>query len=352
MARKDYLVEGGLLECTLGTAPGEMLVTSQQRLRIKTKLKATSADKTLKPPFFGTCTCSSPNPPCSPVLQEWQQTSQKATMGTKTFLLNTSKVQCSKGGLITVKNTGQKLVGTGKDEAESDDVKPKLEGEIIFANGYLSSSLGGSLNAMLDLHPDDPNPKLYRGHNVNEANKIDPEDIQLHSEVEEINALTDAQIEQDEDDKKLVIPIAFPVSMMPPTPSLRTINIKFKVPKFMKAVPDFTQKEFKDTFYGYWNSIENDNGGSDTYAKYFNATKQHFLNGSHGLGSNAAHRLDHGLAQGYHWARFQWAILPKQEVEETKKKMPYIESFSPAYKPITVVMHSPKIFGKKTMITL
>lgn len=61
MARK-YVVEGAHLECTLGTSPGKITVLSQQKLTIQGKLKATDKDKLLEPPFFGSCTCKSPNP--------------------------------------------------------------------------------------------------------------------------------------------------------------------------------------------------------------------------------------------------------------------------------------------------
>ena len=92
---------------------------------------------------------------------------------------------------------------------------------------------------------------------------------------------------------------------------------------------------------GILNLFSNEFKGTQTYADHFNAgSNQHFLNGSYGLGSNAAYRLDHGIAQGYHWAKYQWGIVPKQEVEDTKDKIPYIESYSPAYKPLTMVMHS------------
>ncbi|WP_373516817.1 DUF4280 domain-containing protein [Pricia sp.] len=198
MARRDYVVEGAILECTLGTAPGEMIVTSQQKVRIDGKLKATSEDKIPKPPFFGSCTCSSPNPPCTPVFKDWQLTSKGSTMGDKTFLMADSKVPCEKGGLVTVKDVGQKLVGTGKEEPELDEKYPELKGEIIFANGYLSSSLGGALNAVLDMNPDEPSPNLQRGWNANENDPIDEKDILLSREFERINAMSATEIEKDE----------------------------------------------------------------------------------------------------------------------------------------------------------
>lgn len=361
MARRDYVVEGAQLECTLGTAPGELVVTSQQKVRIKKKLKATNKDKMLKPPFFGSCTCSSPNPPCSPVLKEWQLTSKKSTMGDKTFLMADSKIQCEKGGTITIKDVGQDLVGTGKKEPELDDKYPELKGEIIFANGYLSESLGGVYNALFDKNPDDVDRFTARGHNVNEKNKIDDEDILLASELEETNNMSPDEIEADRKSKAAAVnyptiemtdvQLQFPMGMSPTIPYLPPINMKvptlekgtgyIDIPEVAKPIPRLTKKETKKLFWGYWNDIRNDYKGSQTYAKYFNAeNREHFLNGSHGLGSNAAHRMDHGIAQGYHWAMYQWGIIPKDEVDETKEKVPYIESYSPAYKPITIVMHS------------
>lgn len=342
MARRDYVVEGAILECTLGTAPGEMVVTSQQKVKIGGKLKATNEDKMPKPPFFGSCTCSSPNPPCSPVFKEWQLTSKRSTMGDKTFLMADSQVPCEKGGIVTVTDVGQKLVGTGKQEPELDEKYPELKGEIVFANGYLSSSLGGALNAVLDMNPDEPGPNLQSGWNANENSSIDEKDILLSRELEKINAMSASEIEKDEK-RNALVKIPFPVMVYPGIP--RLAEIPFDIPMVndtdFKSVDQFSLQEHKNVFWGYWNQIGNLKKGSETYAEYFNAkNNQHFLNGSHGLGSNAAHRMDHGIAQGYHWAKFQWGIIPKEEVEDAKDKVPYIESYSPAYKPLTIVMHS------------
>ncbi|WP_373516789.1 DUF4280 domain-containing protein [Pricia sp.] len=352
MARRDYVVEGALLQCTLGTAPGEMVVTSQQKVEICGKLKATSEDKIPKPPFFGSCTCSSPNPPCSPVLKEWQLTSKGSSIGNKAFLMNNSRIPCEKGGMVTIKDVGQKLVGTGREESELDEKYPELKGEIIFANGYLSDSLGGALNALKDLNPDEASPGLHRGWNANENDPLDESNILLDSELDRAITLTLEEIEKErkEKERKIVFSeektIRYPLSISPLIPPLKNITVNIPeisatLPKQSKTIPVLTQQELKMIFWGYWNEIGNHRRGSKTYASYFNAEKnEHFLNGSHGLGSNAAHRLDHGIAQGYQWAMHQWEIIPKEEVDETKEKVPYIESYSPAYKPLTLVMHS------------
>ena len=360
MARRHYLVEGGKLQCDKGSAMAEMIVTSQQKLTIKKKLKATSEDKTCKPPFFGSCACAN-NSPCSPILQEWKLTSKKSRMGNKTFVMKNSLIQCSKGGMVTVKDVGQTLVGTGKEEPELDKKYAKLQGEIIFANGYLSESLGGIYNALFDRNPDESSFFTARGHNVDEKNKINEQDMLTAIELERIHNMTAEEIEADRKSNNIAIhyptlefkdgKVPFPMMMSPAIPLLIQIPVKVPVikdgeanidiPKFIKPVPLFTQNELKSTFWGYWNDIRNDSEGSNTYAKHFNAGRnQHFLNGSHGLASNAAHRMDHGIAQGYHWAEFQWGILPKEQVDAVKEKTPFIKSHSPSYKPLTMVMHS------------
>lgn len=105
--RRKYIVEGAELECTLGAQTGKIIVTSQQKVKIQGKLKATNKDKELEPPFFKKCKCYWPNPTCKPNLLEWQLTSKKAVMGSKTFVMEDSKIQCVKGGIITIKNSGQ-----------------------------------------------------------------------------------------------------------------------------------------------------------------------------------------------------------------------------------------------------
>ena len=81
--------------------------------------------------------------------------------------------------------------------------------------------------------------------------------------------------------------------------------------------------------------------GTEIYSAYFNALgNEHFINGSHGLGSTASHRIDHGIAQGYTWAKENWNLETYEYVEGNKEDDPHIETFSPAYKPVTIVGHS------------
>ncbi|MDT7830124.1 hypothetical protein RQM65_15760 [Pricia sp. S334] len=76
------------------------------------------------------------------------------------------------------------------------------------------------------------------------------------------------------------------------------------------------------------------------YARYFNAYRNdHYINGSHGLGSNAAHRIDHGIALGYLWAKGNWGIWASDsDIFDSGAEA--FKSFTPAYRPVTIVAHS------------
>ncbi|MBI9058547.1 MAG: PAAR domain-containing protein [Labilibaculum sp.] len=272
------------------------------------------------------------------------------------MIKGTSKdLQKAKENIEELKKEAQEQ-DTGEEEEKQ---LPKLQGEIIFVNGYLSESLGGILNALLDINPDSKKyfSNLSRGHNVDEENHINDDDILTADELEAINNMTDAEKLEDSfsipyvklgESREATVP--FPIGLSP-VPNFMPCKIKYPtfqigklgidLPNVIKPIPKLTKVELKEVFYGYWNQLGNGNSASKVYADYFNATgREHFINGSHGLGSNAAHRLDHGIALGYHWAKYNWKIKTKKEVDAQKSEKPQIESLSPAYKPITIVMHS------------
>lgn len=66
------------LQCSLGAAPQTIAVTSHAIMKIAGELVATENDKaaTVNIPSFGTCKCSSYNPPCMPSPQKWQNTAE------------------------------------------------------------------------------------------------------------------------------------------------------------------------------------------------------------------------------------------------------------------------------------
>ncbi|HET8735296.1 MAG TPA: DUF4280 domain-containing protein [Pricia sp.] len=317
MAR-SYVVEGARLQCTLGTSPGKLKVVSQQKLTVQGKLKATNKDKLLEPPFFGSCTCKSPSPPCSPVFQEWQVPSKKASMGDMTFLMDDSKIQCIQGGTISIQDVNQDAVATGEMDKEPDKVLPKLEGEVIFVNGYLSNPVTNSeshYNAIMDKNPDNNDHGTLQGENTNEHNQTHHKDVYTANEHKEReNRSGWEKLWQDE--------------------------LKLRLGRPLSALVRFSYTP-EEKYRGYWNTKTNKMKGTEIYAEHFNARgNEHFINGSHGLGSSASHRIDHGIAQGYTWAKENWNIETSEYVENIREGNPYIETFSPAYKPVTIIGHS------------
>lgn len=311
-----YLVDGAKLQCTLGTSPGKLTVISQQKLDIQGKLQATGKDKLLEPPFFGSCTCKSPNPPCSPALQDWQMPGKKTGMDNEDFILDDSQIQCSQGGMITVLDANQDSVSTGEEDKEIETALPKLEGEIIFVNGFHSDVFENAehtlQNSILDIDPDNTDHKHYKqGESVNERNRADENDIFTNEDLEKElpdNERTEEDIE-------------------------KAINRK-------KLSTRFSFNNGVGKFWGYWNQKANQYEGADMYARFFNAYRNdHYINGSHGLGSNAAHRIDHGIALGYLWAKGNWGIWAADSSIFNDGAEAF-KRFTPVYRPITIVAHS------------
>lgn len=190
---------------------------------------------------------------------------------------------------------------------------PKLQGEIIFVNGYLSDpehNTESHYNAVWDKNPDDSDSGAMKGENADESDRTHPDDIDT------------AQEKRDRDNA--------------PERS-RKEKIKDFLNNPLKGFA-FTPDE---KYYGYWNGIENEYLSTQTYAKYFNAEQHvHYINGSHGLGSNGAHRIDHGISLGYTWASQVYTLLKSEDIEKFKETMPLVEEHSPKYKPVTIVGHS------------
>ncbi|SHF71662.1 hypothetical protein SAMN05443144_11262 [Fodinibius roseus] len=198
------------------------------------------------------------------------------------------------------------FVGTGMSELEPEKGLPKLQGEILFVNGYHSDSFAGNYHALLDITPDEPGFFTMRGDNASERDRSAGSDIFTSGEREAIEEM-----------------------------DLRERHLG------QGDATGKTNDYVLGMFWGYWNSIKNDNKGSEEYARYFNAWRHdHYINGSHGLASNAAHRIDHGVALGYRWARTHWDIRPEEEVTSKKEQAPYVQSYSPPYRPVTLVAHS------------
>ena len=73
------VTDGASMCCTLGTGQTTLTILSQSSRSISGALVATEEDKIglNDIPSFGVCKCISPNPPCLPQPQDWQQTTQK-----------------------------------------------------------------------------------------------------------------------------------------------------------------------------------------------------------------------------------------------------------------------------------
>ena len=81
------ITHGATMYCSLGTEKPNLTVTNQTFRRIADALVGTEGDNKgmVNIPSFGVCKCSSPNPPCLPQPQGWQQTLR--------FKVQTSKVK-------------------------------------------------------------------------------------------------------------------------------------------------------------------------------------------------------------------------------------------------------------------
>lgn len=226
-----------------------------------------------------------------------------------------------------IENIGSKVIQVGKEGGVSYDInaeppkppilnypEPILKGDVIFCSGYLSSpkkNFESYLNVITDKVPDDPKQNPLRGANMSEKKGTDGSDIMTNDELEFINRQGGGTLYSDKNYKET------------------------EYFRWMFSV--------KQQFEGYWEGYENVSKKrySQVFKDYFHAQgNAHFINGSHGLQSSGAHRVEHGIAQGYAWARQKWNIKEKKEVEKVKEKNPGALSYSPEYKPVTVVGHS------------
>lgn len=226
-----------------------------------------------------------------------------------------------------IENIGSKVIQIGKEGGVNYGVpkeppkppmlnypEPVLNGDIIFCNGYLSSpkkNPSSYLNVIMDKVPDDISEKPFRGANMSEKALTDGADVMDNNELEFIDRQGGGTLYSDKN---------------------------YKETEYFRWM--FSAKE---QFEGYWEGYDNVSNKrySQVFKEYFHAQNNaHFINGSHGLQSSGAHRVEHGIAQGYAWAKRKWNIKEKQEIEKAKEKNPGALTYSPQYKPITVVGHS------------
>ena len=99
---------GAIMCCTLGTGQAKLTVLSQSFQSILGVFVATEEDEIglINIPSFGVYKCSSPNPPCTPQPQVWQQTTQKDSINGMKKLTEQSFCMYAKGGRISFVDTG------------------------------------------------------------------------------------------------------------------------------------------------------------------------------------------------------------------------------------------------------
>jgi hypothetical protein len=111
------VVMGATLQCSCGSAPGKLVVTSQLLAKMDNQLAATIMDHapTANIPPFGTCgvltaAASGTPTPCGPATAApWTPGSKSnVKIGNQPALLATDKLICTVAGLITITDPGQK----------------------------------------------------------------------------------------------------------------------------------------------------------------------------------------------------------------------------------------------------
>jgi hypothetical protein len=108
-------VNGATLQCTCGSAPATLTVTSQMQAKIGKQCAATVLDHTpANIPPFGTCSLLSaaaagtPTPCVPAAAGPWMPGSTSVVrIGSQQGLLNTDKLMCSVGGVISIVSPGQ-----------------------------------------------------------------------------------------------------------------------------------------------------------------------------------------------------------------------------------------------------
>ena len=102
------VVNNSQTQCSQGTDISAINISSQNIVAIAGEFVATEEDKISVDNItsFGVCKCSSPNPPCLPQPQGWQQTTKKDSINGMKKLTEQSFCMCARGGRISFVDTG------------------------------------------------------------------------------------------------------------------------------------------------------------------------------------------------------------------------------------------------------
>lgn len=115
------VVNTSMLQCTCGDAPTPLTVTSQTACKIDNQLAGTIMDHvpTTNIAPFGTCktltaSASGVPTPCVPAtVAPWSPGSATVKIGGFPALLQTDKLACTVGGMISVQQAGEQTTQVG-----------------------------------------------------------------------------------------------------------------------------------------------------------------------------------------------------------------------------------------------
>ena len=101
------VVNNSQMQCSQGTDISAINISSQNIVAIAGEFVATEEDKISvgNIPSFGDCKCSSPNPPCLPQPQGWQQITKKDSINEMKKLTEQSFCMYAKGEGISFIDT-------------------------------------------------------------------------------------------------------------------------------------------------------------------------------------------------------------------------------------------------------
>lgn len=123
--KETYVVEGAVLTCSLGTKTSKLGVPLSHGSMINGKKQANIADCKSNSNIrsFGSCKRTSPPPSCSPfVILNWMKSKSKIKVGTKVALTSNCYACCLCGGIIKIKDDGQKKSTTTVTKKSNNQV--------------------------------------------------------------------------------------------------------------------------------------------------------------------------------------------------------------------------------------
>jgi hypothetical protein len=113
---KTYVVDGAKLKCSCGTTTCNLKVANDHKASIGGKLQANIKDSrpNANVKSFGPCGNRPKRRTCDlKITGQWTSGKNDLNVGGAPALLNSSKLRCNRGGIISIVDPGQKLDQTG-----------------------------------------------------------------------------------------------------------------------------------------------------------------------------------------------------------------------------------------------